>query len=74
MKILYFLRRRVYGGEYHRQWFSWIYYATDDRAPIIWHEAGDPYPVRTPTHDEIREAIAERLKIPPDSIELELKR
>jgi hypothetical protein len=74
MKILYFLRRRVYGGEYNRQWYTWVYYATDDRYPIIWHGAGDPYPVRTPTKEEIRQAIGQALKIPSESIELELKR
>jgi hypothetical protein len=71
MRIHYFLRRRVYGGEYRRQWFAWIHFSTDGQN---WDEAGDPYPVRTPTQEQIRQAIGERMKIPPDSIQLELKR
>ena len=71
MRIHYFIRRRVYGGQFNRQWFAWVHFSTDGQN---WDGAGDPYPVRTPTKEEIRQAIGERLKIPPDSIELELKR
>ena len=62
----------MYGGEYRRQWFAWVYYATTNGDD--WTEAGDPFPVRTPTQEQIRQAIGERMKIPPDSIQLELKR
>lgn len=71
MTVRYFLRRRVYGGQYRRQWFSWVYFSTSGDQ---WQGAGDPYPVRTPTQEQIRQAIGETLKIPPDSIQLELKR
>ena len=72
MKVRYFLRRRVYGGEYRRQWFAWLYYSANGEE--FQHIRGDPWPVRTPPREEIRQAIGQALKIPPESIELELKR
>ena len=72
MKVRYFFRRRVYGR--NRQWFSWLYYSTAPSGDYWKQIQGDPWPVRTPPKDEIRQAIGQELGIPPDSIELELKR
>ena len=72
MKVLYFLRRRVYGGEYRRQWYAWLYYSF--KGQEFQQSKSDPWPVRTPPREEIRQAIGQEIGIPPDSIQLELKR
>ena len=62
----------MYGGQFNRQWFAWLYYSANGEE--FQQIRGDPWPVRTPTKEEIRQAIGQEIGIPTESIQLELKR